>query len=69
MFTYAHQQPRRRPSVPYAPNAALSRNPGKIVAVVAVVLGSETAEGMGTLSLITRGTRASRPAKHWGSPR
>ena len=67
--TYTHQQPRRRrPLVPYAPNAASSQNPGNLVAAVAVVLGPETADVLVTSSLITLGTRASRPAKHCRSP-
>merc|ERR1712032_1532293 len=57
-------QPRRRPQVPYATNVAPSPNLGKVVAAVAVVLGSETVEVLLTASLITRGTRASRPAKY-----
>ena len=44
MPTYTLQQPGRRPSVPYAPNAAPLQNLGKAVVVVAAVLGSETVE-------------------------
>ena len=69
MPTYTHEQSRRRQSVWYVPNAAPSRNPEKSVVVVAVVLGSETAEVLVTPSLITRGTRAFRSAKQWLSPR
>ena len=66
---YTHQQPRRRPQVPYAPNVAPSRNLGKVVVVVAAVLGPETVEVLVTPNLVTRGTRASRSAKHGRSPR
>ena len=68
-FSYEHQQSRRRQSVPYALNAASSRNLGKSVAAVAVVLGPETAELLVTSNLITRGITASRHAKHCRSPR
>ena len=64
-LTNEHQQPRRRPSVPYVSNAAPSRNLGKAVVAVAEVLGSETAEVLVTQkAVVTRGTRASGPAKH-----
>ena len=61
-YIYIHEQPRRQRLVWYVPNAAPSRNLEKSVAVVAVVLGSETAEVLITPIFITRGTRASRPA-------
>lgn len=64
--THIHPQPRWRPSVPCAANTALSRNPGIEVVVVAVVLGLQTA---GVANFITRGTRASKPAKQRLSPR
>ena len=64
MPTYTHQQPRQRASVSYAPNVASSKNLGKAVVAVAVVLGSETAEVLVVPSSVTRGTKASRPAKH-----
>ena len=60
---------RRRASGPYAASAAPLGNPGKAVVVVTEVLGSGTAEGLVTPSLITRGTRASRSAKHGRGPR
>ena len=56
-------------SSPYAANVAASENLGKLVAVLAVVLGSESAEVLVTPSFVTRGTRASRPAKHGHSLR
>ena len=46
-----------------------SRNPAKLVVVVAAVLGSETVEVLGTPNSVTRGTRASRSVKHEHSPR
>ena len=70
MTAYEYQQPwRRRQSGPYAANAVTSPNLAKTVVVVAAVLGSESAEGVVTSSLVTRGTRASRPAKYGRSPR
>ena len=63
------QQLRRRPSVPFAPHVPPSVNPAKPVAVVVVALGSEGAEVLATGRLITRGTRASGPAKRGASPR
>ena len=69
MPTCKYQQSRRRPSGPYATNVAKSQNPGKAVVVVAAVLGPETAEMLGTSGSITRGTKASRSAKHGLSPR
>ena len=69
MATYTHQQPRQRPSVQYAPNAASSRNLGKLVAAAAVVLGSEIAEALVTQNFATRGTRAFGLAKHGHSLR
>ena len=69
MLTYEHLQPRRRQAYPHAPNAVLSENPARLVVAVAAVLGSETAEVLVTQKFITRGTRASRPAKHGRSPR
>ena len=68
-YMYTHEQSRRRQSVWYATNAAPSRNLGKSVVVVAVVLGSDTAEVPITPIFIARGTRASRPAKHGRSSR
>ena len=62
--TCKHQQPSRRPSFPYAPNAASSGDPAKAVAAVAAVLGSEIAAVLITPKLSTGGTRAWRPAKH-----
>ena len=53
----------------YALNAELSRNPARLVAVVAAVLGFETAEVGVTPSLVTRGLRVSGPAKHGRSRR
>ena len=68
-LTNEHQQPRQRwPSVPYAPNVALSRNLVKTVVAVAVVLGSEAAAALVTQNFVIRGTRACRPAKHDPSP-
>ena len=67
--THTHEQPQRRRLAWYVPNAASSGNLGKSVVAVAAVLGSEIAELLATPSLITRGTRASGPAKHWYSPR
>ena len=64
-----HQQPRRRSSAPRVPNAAPSVKPEKSVVAVAEVLGSATAEVLGTRNPITRGTRASGYAKHGRSPR
>ena len=68
--TCKHQQPprRRRPDQ-YAANAASLGNLGKAVVVVAAVLGSETAEVLVMPSSVTRGTKASRSAKHGHSPR
>ena len=65
---YHQPRPRRRPSGPNAANAAPLRNLGKAVAVVAAVLGPETADVLVT-SLITRGTKASRSAKYVRNPR
>ena len=62
--TLTHQQPRQRSPVLYAPNAAPSGNLAKPVVAVAAVLGSETAEVLVTQNVVTRGTRASGPAKH-----
>ena len=62
------QQPRRRPSVMFAPHVSPFVNPGKGVAVVAVDLGSEPVEVLATHKLSTRGTRAFGPAKHGDSP-
>ena len=47
----------------YAPSAAPPRNPANVVAVLAEVLGSRTAGVPTTVTLITRGLRASRRAK------
>ena len=58
------QQPRRRPSVPFAPHVSPSVNPAKGVVVVAVALGLETAEVLANYKLSTRGTRAFGPARH-----
>ena len=58
-----HQQIRRRPSVPCVLNAAPSRNQARRVVAVLVALGSETAGVLATPSAITRGMRASGPAK------
>ena len=60
-----YQQPRRRrtTSDPHAADVASSRNPGKLAVAVAAVLGSGTAEVPVTQKAITRGTRASGPAK------
>ena len=58
------QQPQHGSLIPYAPNVAPSTNQTKVVVAVAEVLGSKTAEVLVTQNLITRGTRASRPAKH-----
>ena len=69
MFAYKHQPSLRRPPVLHAPNAASSRNLAKLVVVVTVVLGSITAEVQVTQTLITRGTKALRHAKHGHSPR
>ena len=69
MFTFKHQKPRRRLSVPYAPNAGPSKNPAKSVVAVAEVLGSKTVEDLVTHNLTTRGSRASRHAKHGQGPR
>ena len=69
MPTYTHEQSRRRQSVWYAADAASSRNPGKTVVALAVVLGSETAEVLVTSSSVTLGTRAFRCVKHGRSPR
>ena len=57
------QQPQ---SVPHAANALSSRNPGKIVAVVAEVLGSKNVVllPLATKRLSTRGTRAFGLANH-----
>ena len=52
----------------YALNVVLQRNPAKLVVVVAAVLGLGTAEVLAIRNLITRGTRAYRPAKHGRSP-
>ena len=52
----------------YAVNVAPSRNLGKEVVVVAVVLGSKTVELMITQDFSTLGTRAYIPAKHGDSP-
>jgi len=68
MVSRLANHPRLQPSLLYAPNAASLQNLVKSVAAVAVVLGPETAEALLTPSFITRGTRASRPAKHWRSP-
>ena len=62
VLTYKHQQSRRRLAAPYAPNVAPSRNLAKSVVVVKVVRGSDTAEVLVTQKLVTRGTRALRPA-------
>ena len=47
----------------YAPSAAPPRNPANVVAVLAEVLGSRTAGVPTTMTLITRGLRASWRAK------
>ena len=59
-----HQQAVRPPSVPCVPNAAPSGNLVKTVVAVATVLGSETAELLGMQNSVSRGTGASRLAKH-----
>ena len=64
MLTYKYQQPR-----PYAANAGPSRNLGKVVVVVAVVLGLETVEALVMPSSVTHGTKASGSAKHGRIPR
>ena len=53
-----------RQSDRYASNAALILTLKNPVVVAVAVLGSETAEALGTQRLITRGTRACRPAVH-----
>ena len=65
MFTYEHQQPRRRQQVYpyYAPNAASLRNPARLVVVVVAALGSETAEVPVTRNFVPLGTKAFWPAK------
>ena len=70
MLTCKYQQSRLRwsPS-PYAANAAASGNLGKAVVVVAAVPGSEIVELLVTPSAATRGTKASKSAKHGRSPR
>ena len=68
LLTLAHQQSRRRPSLLFAPDAASSRNLGKRAAAVKVALGSATVERLVTANVVTRGTRASRPAPHCRSP-
>ena len=57
-------QPQRQPLMSHVSNVALSKNPAKLVAVVVGVLGLETVEVVATPSLVTRGLRASGPAKH-----
>ena len=69
MTTYKHQSSPQRSPVPYAPNAAPSENLAKAVVAVTEVLGSKTAEVQVTQTLITRGMRALRRAKHGRSPR
>ena len=70
MPTCKTQQSRRqRPSSPYAANAVPSRNLGKEVVAVAVVLGSETVDVLVMSGSITRGMKASRSAKHGRGPR
>ena len=59
-----HHQPRRRPSLRYAPNVAPSRNLEKTVVVVAAVPGSKAVEVLATQDFGTRGPRAYRHAKH-----
>ena len=56
-------------SSPYAANVAASGNLGKAVVVLAAVPGSETVEALVTPSVVTRGTRAYKSAKHGRSPR
>ena len=63
MPTLTRKQLRRRPSVLYASHAAPSRNLGKEVVAVTVVLGSEIVDVMVTPSSVTRGMKASRSAK------
>ena len=58
------QQPRQSLPVPFAPHVSPFVNPAKGVAVVAVALGSEAAEVLITQNVVTRGTRASGPAKY-----
>ena len=68
--THKHQQTqRRRPSAPCAPDVGPSGNQAKGVAAVSVALGSESVAVLATPSSATRGTRASRSAKHGLSPR
>ena len=70
MHAYKNQQPRRqRPPSPNATNVAPSRNLGKEVVAVTVVLGSETVDVLITPSSVTRGMKASRSAKYGCSPR
>ena len=63
MLACKHQQAPGRASVPYAANAAYSRNLANEVVAVAVVLGLETVDAMVIQSFVTRGTRASKLAK------
>ena len=64
------QQPGRlQSSVPYVANVELSGNLVRAVVVVAAVLGSDTAEALGTPRTVTRGTRGSRSAKYGRSLR
>merc|ERR1711933_696648 len=62
-------QSRARQSLPRAPRAAPSRNPAKVAAAVAAVLGLKTVEVQVTPNVVTRGTMACRPAKHAPGPR
>ena len=64
MLTYAHQQPRRQQAYLYALNAVLSRNPARLVVAVALVLGFETVEVLVTQKFVTRGSKASWPARY-----
>ena len=57
------QWPSQKTPAADAPNAASSRNQKYPVAVLAVVLGTTTVAMKATQSLVTRGPRASRPAK------
>ena len=53
----------QRQSVLYAPSAAPSRNPANVVVALPAVRGPRTAELPPARNSITRGPKASRPAK------
>ena len=63
VFIYQHQQLRQRPSVLSVSSVESLKSPASSAVAGTAVLGSGTAEVLGTQTLVTRGKRAFRSAK------